>query len=98
MASVAPSIEQAAIRTFIRDHFLGIERSLRSLEKQSADRYSDAASFAKALAACGCAADWTTDDAAQWWDEHKGDDHLVERETEPLEMTIDLNLNETIDG
>jgi serine/threonine-protein kinase len=40
---------------------------LRCLAKDPADRFPDAGSLQKALAACGCAGDWDADRAARWW-------------------------------
>jgi serine/threonine-protein kinase len=40
---------------------------LRCLAKDPAERYQDARSVARDLAACACAADWNEDKAAEWW-------------------------------
>ncbi|HVS38641.1 MAG TPA: serine/threonine-protein kinase [Gemmataceae bacterium] len=40
---------------------------LRCLKKRPDDRYRDANSLEKALAACGDAGGWTEEDAAAWW-------------------------------
>ncbi|MHB8900479.1 MAG: serine/threonine-protein kinase [Thermoguttaceae bacterium] len=40
---------------------------LRCLSKDVNDRFADAATLEKALAACACADHWTADAAAQWW-------------------------------
>ena len=40
---------------------------LRCLEKNPADRFQDAESLERALAACACADQWTRQDAAAWW-------------------------------
>jgi eukaryotic-like serine/threonine-protein kinase len=40
---------------------------LRCLEKEPGNRYPDADSLEKALAACPCAAEWTEADAREWW-------------------------------
>jgi serine/threonine-protein kinase len=39
----------------------------RCLAKDPADRYPDAESLGRALAACACAGDWTEDQARAWW-------------------------------
>jgi serine/threonine-protein kinase len=72
---------------------------LRCLAKKPEDRFSDAASLGQALGACQCAADWTDEVAAQWWDQHAEVAQQPRRsETKPIEMTIELNLDQTIDG
>jgi tRNA A-37 threonylcarbamoyl transferase component Bud32 len=72
---------------------------LRCLNKQADDRFADAASFGKALAECQCAADWTDEIAAQWWDDHaEVAGRPRHRETQPIEMTVDLDLDQTIDS
>jgi serine/threonine-protein kinase len=43
---------------------------LRCLEKAPARRFADAASLDHALAACGCAGQWTETQAVVWWREH----------------------------
>lgn len=40
---------------------------LRCLAKAPADRYADARALAAALAACGCASEWSETQAEQWW-------------------------------
>lgn len=47
---------------------------LRCLEKDPAGRFADAGSLEQALAACGCAAAWTRDEAARWWQEKAGEE------------------------
>ena len=42
---------------------------LRCLAKDPADRFCDADSLDRALAACACAGSWTSEKAAQWWQE-----------------------------
>lgn len=72
---------------------------LRCLSKTADDRFADAAGLGKALAECQCAADWTDEIAAQWWDDHAAvAGRPRHRDTEPIEMTVDLNLDQTIDG
>lgn len=72
---------------------------LRCLSKTADDRFADAAGLGKALAECKCAADWTDEIAAQWWDDHAAvAGRPRHRDTEPIEMTVDLNLDQTIDG
>ena len=44
---------------------------LRCLAKDPADRYTDAVSLERALAACGCARDWDPDRAARWWQDYR---------------------------
>lgn len=39
----------------------------RCLAKEPAERFQSAAELYRALAACGCAADWSADQAAEWW-------------------------------
>jgi serine/threonine-protein kinase len=46
---------------------------LRCLEKDPADRFADAASLERALAACGCATSWTREQAVRWWQEQPGE-------------------------
>jgi serine/threonine-protein kinase len=43
---------------------------LRCLAKDLADRYPDAHSLERALAACEAADQWTEEDATNWWREH----------------------------
>src|SRR5262249_55432038 len=40
---------------------------LRCLGKLPGDRYETVADLDAALACCGCAAEWTTDRATEWW-------------------------------
>jgi serine/threonine-protein kinase len=40
---------------------------LRCLEKDPARRYQDAVTLEKALAACECSGQWTTERAEEWW-------------------------------
>jgi serine/threonine-protein kinase len=62
---------------------------LRCLEKDPARRFADAASLEKALAACGCAGDWTEERALHWWRERAaGETHpQVAAAITPLERT-----------
>lgn len=72
---------------------------MRCLAKKPSDRFEDANSLAKALAACKCATQWTDQDAATWWREHgkrKQRRHL--RQQQPIDVTVDLHPDETIDG
>ena len=39
----------------------------RCLAKDPADRYPTVRDLDRALAACGCAADWSAERAATWW-------------------------------
>ena len=72
---------------------------LRCLDKRADGRFADAASLAKAFDACRCAADWDPDVAAAWWAEHADDSPKPRRSrTEPIDVTIDLRPDETIDG
>jgi serine/threonine-protein kinase len=41
---------------------------LKLLAKEPWDRFASAAELEAALAGCGCAGDWTAEDAAKWWD------------------------------
>jgi serine/threonine-protein kinase len=43
----------------------------RCLAKAPSERFADAASLDKALAGCGCAAEWTEARARAWWQEHR---------------------------
>ncbi len=43
---------------------------MRCLEKDPANRYANAKSLEKDLAACAAADQWTAEEAAQWWREH----------------------------
>ena len=45
---------------------------LKCLAKEPADRYPDAESLEKALAACEDAGQWNDEDAARWWHETRG--------------------------
>jgi serine/threonine protein kinase len=40
---------------------------MRCLAKDAAERYPDAASLERALAACACAGNWDQDQASRWW-------------------------------
>jgi serine/threonine-protein kinase len=40
---------------------------LRCLEKEPARRFQDAESLEQALGQCGCASQWTREEAAAWW-------------------------------
>ena len=71
---------------------------LRCLEKKAEDRFPDAASLGKALAECACAADWSADVAASWWDEHASASPPRQKVTKPIDVTVDLSPDETIDG
>ena len=39
----------------------------RCLAKDPADRFADVSELERALGGCACAADWSDDDAASWW-------------------------------
>jgi serine/threonine-protein kinase len=45
----------------------GSREARRRLAKKPDDRYPDAGSLGKALAACASAGDWTEETAAAWW-------------------------------
>lgn len=45
---------------------------VRCLEKLPSNRFPDAASLDRALAACDCARLWTAEQAAEWWQQHNG--------------------------
>jgi serine/threonine-protein kinase len=47
---------------------------LRCLEKDPDRRYQDAVTLEKALAACACASQWTTEQAEAWWRGRTGGD------------------------
>ena len=42
---------------------------LKALEKKPDDRYPDARSMGRALAACDAAATWDADQADRWWNQ-----------------------------
>ncbi|MBI3861418.1 MAG: hypothetical protein HY290_05940 [Planctomycetia bacterium] len=46
---------------------------LRCLKKDPADRFADAASLERALAACACAGAWTREQAAHWWQQQSAE-------------------------
>jgi serine/threonine-protein kinase len=46
---------------------------LRCLEKDPARRFPDVQALEQALAQCGCADQWTRQDAAAWWEQHRGE-------------------------
>jgi eukaryotic-like serine/threonine-protein kinase len=48
----------------------------RCLAKDPSDRVQSAADLDRALAHCGCAADWTAERAAVWWQHRTGHDKL----------------------
>jgi serine/threonine protein kinase len=69
-----PLVPPSLIRAGIPED---LERAvLRCLAKHPADRFADAASVERALAACGCAGDWDQDRASLWW--RDAGRHLVE--------------------
>ena len=70
---------------------------LRCLEKKADDRFSDAASLAKALDRCACATDWTAEAAATWWRENQQARETPPPRPEPgsIDVTVDLNLDDT---
>ena len=47
---------------------------LKCLEKNPADRFSDAMAFASALYQCELHNHWTRDDAQEWWQNNGGTD------------------------
>ena len=47
---------------------------LRCLKKKPEERYPDADTLEKALAACGAAGEWTEEAAAAWWREARFDE------------------------
>src|SRR5262249_37362604 len=48
----------------------------RCLAKDPADRFQLAADLDRALGACGCAADWSAERAAEWWQNRMEDENL----------------------
>jgi serine/threonine protein kinase len=46
---------------------------MRCLEKDPGQRFPDAESLGRALAACACAGRWTQDRAAAWWAKHSSE-------------------------
>jgi serine/threonine-protein kinase len=48
----------------------------RCLAKDPDDRFPSAADLGRALARCGCAADWSAERAAEWWQVKTGDGTL----------------------
>jgi len=48
---------------------------IRCLAKQPGNRYQNVTELEKALSACVCAAEWTAEQAADWW--HKADPHAT---------------------
>jgi serine/threonine-protein kinase len=48
----------------------------RCLAKEPNDRFPSAADLGRALARCGCAADWSAERAAEWWQVKAGDGKL----------------------
>src|SRR5262249_21011172 len=45
----------------------------RCLAKEPSERFQSAADLDRALAQCACAADWTAERAAEWWQVRTGD-------------------------
>lgn len=72
---------------------------LRCLKKKPDARFDDVVRLKSALAACACAADWTVDNASAWWSEHQnGAEPTTQRESRPIEMTIDVKPDDTTAG
>lgn len=72
---------------------------MRCLAKKAGDRFDNANELSAALAECQCAADWTDQDAAIWWREN-GERKTQRRasQQQPIDVTIDLMPDVTIDG
>lgn len=72
---------------------------LHCLEKKPEGRIPDAASLEKALSACQCAANWTSESAAIWWSENQeSTEKRVGSENQPIDVTIDLRPDDTTTG
>jgi eukaryotic-like serine/threonine-protein kinase len=59
----------------------------RCLAKDPADRFQDVAALERALGHCGCATDWSADDAAFWWRSRAEADDAAR--SSPVEETAD---------
>jgi serine/threonine-protein kinase len=68
---------------------------LRCLVKDAHERFNDAAALERALAACACADQWTTERAAQWW-KSQGPAPLRESSapTEVADATMDYEVGD----
>jgi hypothetical protein len=61
----------------LTDHRAGVPDDLqavvlRCLAKDPGERFPDVASLERALADCGCAGQWTEEEAADWWHSRPG--------------------------
>ncbi len=61
----------------------------RCLDKSPGERFADAAALERALAACGCANQWTEEQTADWWSAESRRDRAADNghQTEPAFLT-----------
>ena len=66
------------------------------LEKKADDRFADAASLEKALAACASASAWTNESAAVWWaNNQQASSATASRTDRTIEMTVEVKSRDT---